>query len=90
MEAHEDIEQILKGHGLTTAEITYRMPDYQNVLQTFVWQHYDLFPKFPNLWKFLDFWQTKLDGPLHSVRYSHQKLIRPGEWRKVSGEFLVN
>lgn len=85
-----DLELILSGHGLTTAEITYRMPDHLNVLQVFVWQHYDLFPKMPNLSKFLDFWQAKLDGPLHSVRYTHQKLIRPGEWRQVDGEFLVN
>ena len=84
------MELILSGHGLTTAEITYRMPDYQNVLQTYVWQEYDLSPRFPNLHKFLEFWRDSLDGPLHSVRYVHQKLIRPGEWRNVSGEFRLH
>ncbi len=86
----EDVELILNGHGLTTAEITYRLPDYQNVLQTYIWQDYDLCPKFPNLARFLDFWRDTLDGPLHSVRYTHQRLIRPGEWRKVDGEFLIH
>ena len=85
-----ETELILSGHGLTTAEIIYRMPDFRSILQSYVWQDYDLSPKFPKLTDFLEFWQDKLDGPLHSVRYTHQTLIRPGEWRKVDGEFLVN
>lgn len=85
-----ETERMLAVHGLTTAEITYRMPDFLNVLQVFVWQDYDLFPNFPKLSEFLDFWCDTLEGPLHSVRYSHQRLLRPGEWRKVDGEFLVN
>ena len=87
--AKSETELMLEGHGLTTAEIFYRMPDFQSVLQTFVWQDYDLAPEFPRLFKFLEFWKTALDGPLHSVRYSHRHLIAPGEWRKVDGEFLL-
>jgi len=34
-----------------------------------------------------DFWRTNLDGDLHSVRFSHKRLIGPNEWRKVDGEF---
>lgn len=86
----EAVEKMLAGHGLTTAEITYRMPDFSNVLQVFIWQDYDLFPKFPRLSGFLEYWRDTLDGPLHSVRYSHCRLIRPSEWRKVDGEFLLN
>ncbi|WP_118137218.1 usg protein [Oceanicella sp. SM1341] len=85
-----ETELMLSGHGLTTAQIYYRMPDCQSLLQTFVWQEYDLAPKFPRLRKFLDFWRDELEGPLHSVVYSHCRLIRPGEWRKVDGEFLLN
>lgn len=87
---HKETELLLSGHGLTTAEITYRMPDFQSVLQTFVWQEYDLGPHFPKLKSFIEFWQDTLDGPLHSVKYCHRSLIAPGEWRKVDGEFLVN
>ncbi|QHQ36989.1 usg protein [Algicella marina] len=85
-----DTELMLNGHGLVTAEITYRMPDFQSMLQVFTWQDYDLAPEFPKLHGFLDFWKESLDGPLHSVRYSHQKLIRAGEWRKVDGEILLH
>ncbi len=80
----------LKGYGLTTAQILYHMPDYPTMLQTYVWQEYDLAPKFPNMHAFLDYWRETLEGPLHSVRFAHQRLISPGEWRKVDGEFLLN
>lgn len=71
----------LLGYSLTTAEILYRMPDAQSLLQTFIWQDYDLAPRFPKLHKFLHFWERELDGPLHSVRVTHERLIKPAEIR---------
>ena len=85
-----EMELMLKGYGLTTAEILYRMPDHPGVLQTYLWQDYDLAPKFPVLNSFIDFWRTKLEGPLHSIRYTHRKLISASEWRNVSGELLLH
>ena len=32
-----------------------------------------MFPDFPELRRFLAFWQEKLEGPLHSVQVAHQK-----------------
>lgn len=83
-------ELMLKGYGLTTAEMIYRMPDHQSVLNTFVWQEYDLAPDYPKLFDFIEFWQRELDGPLHSVRFSHRKMISAGEWRNVVGEFRIH
>jgi uncharacterized protein Usg len=85
-----EMELMLKGYGLTTAEILYRLPDHPSVLQTYLWQDYDLAPKFPVLHGFLEFWRSKLEGPLHSIRYTHRKLISPSEWRKVDGEILLH
>ncbi|MBY3153897.1 hypothetical protein HFO32_18345 [Rhizobium leguminosarum] len=31
-----------------------------------------------------------INRPLHSVRYSHQRLIGPNEWRRVTGELLLH
>ncbi|XKM39684.1 usg protein [Rhizobium ruizarguesonis] len=75
---------------MSKAHILYRMPDFESVLQTYVWQDYDLAPDFPEMHRFLNFWQSKLDGPLHSVRYSRQRLIGPNEWRRVTGELLLH
>jgi uncharacterized protein Usg len=82
--------QIVQGYGLTTANILYRLPDHPHLLQTYIWQEYDLAPRFPELAKFLAFWRERLDGPLHSIEIAHKKLIGPSEWRKVDGTFLVH
>ncbi|KWV50668.1 aspartate-semialdehyde dehydrogenase [Rhizobium altiplani] len=87
---HKDMERQLQGYGLTTAQIIYRMPDHQTILQTYIWQDYDLAPDFPEMRSFLKFWQERLDGPLHSVRYMHRKLISATEWRALRGEFIIN
>ena len=80
----------LKGWRLTTAEIMYRMPDYRSVLQTFIWQDYDLAPKFPRLIRFLDFWSHNLEGPLASVRVAHAGIVRPVELQHVGSEWRLN
>ncbi|MGL4415136.1 usg protein [Roseinatronobacter monicus] len=88
METHP-VELMLKGYGLTTAEMIYRMPDHIHVLNTFVWQDYDLAPDYPRLFEFIEFWQDSIEGPLHSVRFTHRKQLNAGEWRHVVGEFEV-
>jgi uncharacterized protein Usg len=82
--------QQLLGWSLTTAEILYRMPDHRRILQSYVWQEYDLAPKFPRLRKFLDFWESKLEGPLHSVRVAHTSIIGPKEFRHVDQEWRLH
>ena len=85
-----EMELQLRGYGLTTAHILYRMPDHPLILQTYIWQDYDLAPSFPEMNQFLKFWEEKLEGPLHSVRYIHRKLIGPNEWRALKGEFILH
>jgi len=52
----QDLQKQLKGYGLTTANILYRRPDHPWLLQSYVWQNYDLCPDFPELQVFLEFW----------------------------------
>lgn len=79
------LELQLKGYRLATAEITYRLPDHPSLLQTFVWQHYDLAPAYPELRKFLAFWAEKIEGRLFSVRVARQELVTPGRYRNAAG-----
>ena len=80
----------LEGFSLTTAEIIYRLPDYPALLQSYVWQDYDLAPRFPRLKSFLDFWAAKLDGKLFKVTVAHSTLIRPAELRLIAAEFKIH
>ncbi len=80
----------LQGYGLTTANILYRLPDYPKIIQSYIWQEYDLHPEFPELRKFLDFWMRSLDGPLHSVTVAHSNLIKPAELKLLDKEFKLH
>ena len=62
------MHMIAKNFHLITAEILYWMPDHPSILQCFVWQKIDAAPDYPNLHRFLAFWQANLDGPIHAVR----------------------
>ena len=74
----------LDGYRLATAEILYHLPDHPKLLQSFVWQDYDLAPKYPVLSKFLDFWTRELEGPIHSVRLAGRKIIGAADLKSVS------
>lgn len=88
---HEpEMASLLRGYSLTTAEILYRLPDHPNLLQAYIWQDYDLHPRFPKLKSFLDFWSAKLDGKLFKVTVAHNRLLAPAEVRLIGGEFKVH
>ena len=84
MAADQDFTRMLDGYELTTAEILYHRPDFRRILQSFVWQEYDLAPRFPKLEAFLGFWEKEIEGPLHKVTVAHTRLITPREFRLVS------
>jgi uncharacterized protein Usg len=86
----EDFRKQVNGYGLTTAEILYRRPDHPWLLQTYVWQDYDLCPDFPELNQFLRFWEKSIEGVLHTVTVAHSRLIRPSEIRAIDGVFRLH
>ena len=75
---------------LTTAHILYHMPDHPGLLQSYIWQDYDLAPKFPSLRKFLDFWTRHLDGKLHSVEVASSELLQAPQWRNAQELLTVH
>ena len=80
----------LQGYSLTTAEILYRLPDHPALIQSYVWQDYDLAPKFPKLNGFLEFWRSTLDGPLFKVTVASTRLVKPAELRLIGAEYRLN
>jgi uncharacterized protein Usg len=84
------LEVKLRGYRLTTAEILYRLPDHPVMLQSFIWQDFDLAPRFPVLNKFLRFWEVSLEGKLYAVRVASRGLISDAELQLRDGEFSLN
>jgi uncharacterized protein Usg len=85
-----DFKSQVAGYSLTTAEILYRLPDHPSLLQSFIWQEYDLHPRFPRLKTFLDFWTRNLEGKLYRITVAHRKLITPAEVRLIDGYYRLN
>ena len=85
-----DFKLALRGYRLTTAEILYHLPDHPQVLQSYIWQEFDIAPKFPVLNKFLHFWEHNIEGRLHSVRIAARGLISPAELKLAGGEFTLH
>jgi uncharacterized protein Usg len=88
--ARSDFVDLLRGYSLTTAEILYRLPDHPRLIQSYIWQDYDLHPRFPRLKAFLDFWSARLDGKLYRVTVAHSGLIKPAEISLVGPEMKLN
>ncbi len=84
------LELQLQGYRLSTAEILYYMPDHPGVLQSFIWQHYDLAPDYPRLNRFLTYWRQEIDAALHSVTVGRKALVQPPRVTPVTSEFLLH
>jgi|TARA_B100001250_G_scaffold414618_1_gene454727 uncharacterized protein Usg len=59
---------IIKRKILVTLNVYYWLPDYQNILQQFVWQTLDTKPKYPRVHKFLDYWHNNIDAIVNEVQ----------------------
>ena len=88
--ADRDFIAQLRGYCLTTAEILYHLPDHPALLQSYIWQDYDLAPRFPKLLNFVEFWNGNLDGKVARVRVCSKKLIDPAEFRYLDGRFVLH
>jgi len=88
--ASRDFLMQLEGYGLTTVQVHYYLPDHPSLIQMFLWQQYDVAPRFPVLKRFLDFWRREIEAALHSVQIAHNHLIGPQEWRAVDGIITLN
>ncbi|MDF1585122.1 usg protein [Marinimicrococcus flavescens] len=80
----------LNGYRLATAEILYHLPDHPGILQSLLWQHYDIAPHYPELKRFLAYWRRNIEGRLHSVRVGRTPLLGPSRYRNCAGVFRLH
>ena len=84
------LQHRLMGYRLTTAEILYHLPDHPVMLQSFIWQDLDIAPRFPVLNKFLKFWETSIEGRLHSVRVTKCGILCPLDVHHIGAEYVLH
>ena len=66
---------ILRRKSIVTVDILYWMPDYNNVLQEFVWQTSDIVPEYPRVHRFLNYWQENIEAVISEVRIADAETI---------------
>ncbi len=58
---------VIRRKTLVTINVFYWMPDYENILQQFIWQTMDVKPMHPKVHKFLDYWHNNIDAVVSEV-----------------------
>ena len=53
---------------LVTLNVYYWMPDYENLIQQFMWQTMDVKPKYPRVQKFLNYWHNNIDAIVSEIQ----------------------
>ena len=59
---------IIRRKSLVTVDILYWMPDYENILQQFVWQNKDVVSDIPRVHKFLNYWHNNIDAVISEIK----------------------
>lgn len=65
---------------LITVNILYYRPDYESLLNSFVWQTNDMYPELPRVKKFLQYWEENIEAKIHQVEIGHTDIRK---WTKV-------
>ena len=58
---------IILKNTIVTVNVLYWMPDYQNILQQFIWQTDDVRPEYPRVHKFLNYWHDNIEAVIEEI-----------------------
>lgn len=80
------------GHGpqLTSVEILYQTPGRPHLIQSFLWQDYDVAPEFPRLRRFLRFWAARFEVTVHSIHLVAQEEPSPEDSHYMGYSLVVH
>jgi uncharacterized protein Usg len=78
---------ILDRKVIVTLDVFYYIPSHTHLINEFVWQTEDVYPKFYRAHKFLNYWKSNIDAVIKEVIvvYNHR-----GEWRNAKFEGLID
>ena len=58
---------ILIRNTIVTLNVLYWMPDYNHILQEFIWQTVDVRPEYPRVHRFLNYWHDNIEAVISEV-----------------------
>ena len=57
----------LDDYSIVTVNVLYYMPDYQQIVNEFLWQTLDLRPRYPRVHRFLDYWHREIEAVIKEI-----------------------
>jgi len=75
---------------LVTIQIIYYMPDYQKLINEFVWQTHDTLPDFPRSERFIKHWQSDIDAVIKEAYLYHKNYWGGTTYRDVTDVYEIN
>ena len=58
---------IIVRNTIVTINVLYCMPDYNHILQEFIWQTADVRPEYPRVHRFLNYWHDNIEAVISEV-----------------------
>jgi len=84
--ACKSIGIIIPKKVLVTLDVYYFMPKHVHLINEFLWQTEDVYPKFERVNKFMTFWQKNIDAVISEVVMAY---CDSGKWTKVDFESVI-
>ena len=72
--------RIIKVKQLVTVKVDYFMPDYEHILNEFLWQTDDYWPDIPRVHTFLNYWKDNIEATINLVQVMNS--LNP-IWRSI-------
>ena len=72
---------IIRKKQLVLINVNYFMPDYNHIIQQFIWQTEDVLPQLPRTTRFLDYWKDNIDAVINEVFISYTDYEKGGNFR---------
>lgn len=63
---------LIRKKVVTTVNVLYYLPDYNNLVNEFIWQTMDRPPEFKRIHRFLNYWKDHIDAVIKEVLLTHE------------------
>ncbi len=72
---------------LTTIQVFYWMPDYEHILNLFMFQDDDCPPEYPRMQRFVKYWEENIEAKIKEIQIGS---VNQSNIRKVDKYFYIN
>jgi uncharacterized protein Usg len=77
---------LLRKSVFVTVDVLYYMPDFEHIVQEFIWQTEDLIPEMTRVKKYLNHWSEEIEAVVKQVKVGYAS---DRGWQRVEFEGIL-